>query len=135
VIERIVYNNELIALIIRNNYENSGITFLTPAEFSQQLAYIKHPTGHEIAPHIHRAVTRNVSLTQEVLLVKSGRVQVDLYTSNKQYLRSVVINAGDVILLASGGHGLSMLEETEMIEVKQGPYAGNGDKERFEPNK
>lgn len=134
-IEKITYNDELIALIIRNNYENSGITFLTPAEFSQQLAYIKHPTGHEIAPHIHRAVTRNVSLTQEVLLVKSGRVLVDLYTSDKEYLRSVTINAGDVILLASGGHGLSMLEDAEMIEVKQGPYAGNGDKERFEPKK
>lgn len=63
----------------------------------------------------------------------SGRVRVDFYSEEQQYLESAVLEAGDVILLAFGGHGFEMLEETEIIEVKQGPYAGDRDKTRFEP--
>jgi hypothetical protein len=48
------------------------------------------------------------------------------------YLESRILSAGDVILLAFGGHGFEMLEPTEIIEVKQGPYAGDQDKTRFE---
>ena len=35
-------------------------------------------------------------------------------------------------MLVSGGHGFKVLEEVEMIEVKQGPYYGEQDKVRFE---
>ena len=38
---------------------------------------------------------------------------------------------GEVILLASGGHGFEFLEETEMVEVKQGLNCGEQDKVRF----
>ncbi len=59
---------------------------------------------------------------------------MDFYTDEQVYLESTVLDAGDVILLAYGGHGFEMLEPTEIIEVKQGPYAGDGDKSRFAPN-
>jgi mannose-6-phosphate isomerase-like protein (cupin superfamily) len=134
-IELINHQGNILALILRANYHAEGIQFFTPKVFSQQLAYMKHPPDHQINPHIHNKVHRDVHLTQEVLFIRKGRVQVDLYDDTKQYIRSAVLTTGDVILLASGGHGFTMLEETEMIEVKQGPYAGNGDKERFEPNK
>lgn len=130
-IQKITHQDSLIAVIIRQNYKNDGITFFTPDDFSQQLAYMKRPSGYKIEPHVHKKVNRNVQLTQEVLFVKKGKVKVDFYTSNKEYLESTILEAGDVILLASGGHGFTMLEETEMFEVKQGPYAGDGDKERF----
>jgi mannose-6-phosphate isomerase-like protein (cupin superfamily) len=76
---------------------------------------------------------RAVEYTKEVLLVRSGRVRVDFYSDDQAYLESTVLQAGDLILLAYGGHGFEMLEPTEMIEVKQGPYAGEQDKTRFEP--
>ena len=44
---------------------------------------------------------------------------------------SRVLGPGDVILLISGGHGFEVLEELNMVEVKQGPYAGETDKTRF----
>jgi len=134
-IELINHQGNILALILRANYHAEGIQFFTPNDFSQQLAYMKHPPEYQINPHIHNKVHRHVHLTQEVLFIRKGRVQVDLYDDTKQYIRSAILTTGDVILLASGGHGLTMLEETEMIEVKQGPYAGNGDKERFEPKK
>ncbi len=132
-IDNIIHNNTLYAIIIRRDYESEGISFFTPEEFSQQLAYMKHPAGYTIAPHVHNKVQRSVFVTQEVLLIKSGRVKVDFYDNERVYIKSVVLGSGDVILLASGGHGFEMLEESEIIEVKQGTYAGDDDKTRFAP--
>ncbi|MEK7226592.1 MAG: hypothetical protein AAB221_13045, partial [Bacteroidota bacterium] len=129
----IIKNNEsILAYIIRRNFRKEGIHFFTPDDFSQQLAYMNRPKGYAIDPHIHNVVPRQVHLTQEVLLVKKGRVRIDFYDDQKNYLESRVLITGDVILLAAGGHGFEMLEETEMIEVKQGPYTGDQDKVRFE---
>ena len=75
---------------------------------------------------------RNVKYTQETLFIKKGRVKINFYDESKKYFDTRELKAGDVILLVSGGHDFTMLEDTEMIEVKQGPYAGNDDKERFE---
>ena len=93
---------------------------------------MNRPAGYRIPPHVHNPVPREVVFTKEVLIVKSGRARVDFYDENRNYLESRYLNAGDVILLASGGQGFEMLEATEMIEVKQGPYAGDEDKTRFE---
>ena len=120
-----------MALIIRNNYVCDGVDFITPSEFSQQVAYMHHPTGKSIDAHVHNLVHRHVVLTQEVLFIKKGKLRVDFYDDYEDYLESRILNAGDVILLVSGGHGFTVLEEVEMIEVKQGPYAGDGDKKRF----
>ena len=90
-----------------------------------------HPVGKTIEPHVHNAVHREVFYTQEVLFIKRGRLRVDFYDDDRCYLESRILAAGDVILLASGGHGFEVLEDIEMIEVKQGPYAGDGDKTRF----
>ena len=123
---------EILAIIVRNNYIKDGITFFTPDDFSQQLAYMKHPSGKKIAPHVHNMVTRTVHYTNEVLVIKKGRLRVDFYTAEKDFIKSEVIEAGDVILLVSGGHGFKVIEDVEMFEIKQGPYAGENDKTRFE---
>ena len=94
---------------------------------------MKRPKDYIIAPHRHNLVERKVTLTQEVLFIKSGKVRVDFFNDNQDYLQSKILNKGDVILLAAGGHGFHMIEESEIIEVKQGPYCGEEDKVRFEP--
>ena len=132
-IENITHKEKLLSVIIRANYKSDGINFFTPDDFSQQLAYMYREKDYVIPPHVHNAVQRNVHFTQEVLVIKSGKVRVDYYDDNKNYLESRVLNQGDVALLAYGGHGFEMLEDSEMIEVKQGPYVGEMDKVRFEP--
>lgn len=122
-----------MALIVRGSYSKPGITFFTPGDLSQQLAYMRHPSGKVIAPHVHNPVPREVQFTQEVLFIKQGKLRVDFYDDKQSYLESRMLGAGDVILLATGGHGFEVLEEVEMFEVKQGPYAGDGDKTRFNP--
>ncbi|MDP2856766.1 MAG: hypothetical protein Q8P50_02180 [Bacillota bacterium] len=132
-VEVVRYHDEMLALIIRAAYRAEGIQFFTPPQFSQQLAYMSRPSGHVIEPHVHNAVTRQVHLTAEVLFVKSGKVRVDFYSPARAYLESRVLEQGDVILLAAGGHGFEILESCELIEVKQGPYAGALDKTTFRP--
>jgi mannose-6-phosphate isomerase-like protein (cupin superfamily) len=131
-IEKITHNGKLLAIIIRSGFNKPGISFFTPDDFSQQLAYMRHPAGKEIPPHVHNPVSREVLFTQEVLIIKRGRLRIDFYDDERKYLESYILNTGDTILLATGGHGFEALEELEMIEVKQGPYAGEKDKTRFE---
>lgn len=131
--EDILHKGKLLALILRTSFRAEGIHFFTPDDFSQQLGYMNRPRGYVIPPHVHNAVTRSVQYTKEVLFIKSGKVRVDFYDDDQDYLESRILGAGDVILLAFGGHGFEMLEASEIIEVKQGPYAGDADKTRFSP--
>lgn len=131
-INRVEDKGKLLAIIITCNFSAPGIHFFTPNDFSQQLAHMQHPAGKIIEPHVHNPVPREVFYTQEVLFLKRGKLRVDFYDDKCSYLESRILEAGDTILLASGGHGFEVLEEIEMIEVKQGPYAGDADKTRFD---
>lgn len=130
--KQIKYNDKLLAIIILHDYNKPGISFFTPDDLSQQLAYMEHKKGHSIDAHVHNLLKREVHYTQEVLIIRKGKLRVDFYDENKKYVESYILQAGDVVLLASGGHGFQVLEDVEMFEVKQGPYAGEQDKVRFE---
>jgi hypothetical protein len=133
-IETVSHASATLAIIVRAGYRlaEPGIAFFTPSTFSQQLGYMHRPAGHVIDAHIHKPVRRDVHFTREVLLIRTGRVRVDFYSESGEYVESRVLDAGDVILLASGGHGFEILEAAEIIEIKQGPYAGDADKVRFD---
>jgi mannose-6-phosphate isomerase-like protein (cupin superfamily) len=130
-IEHVKHNEIELAIIIRASFNKDGIEFVTPGEYSQQLAYMNRPEGYRIQPHVHNPVCRELNDTMEVLFIRNGRVRIDFYDQDQNYLKDGEVATGDTILLASGGHGFTMLEPTEMIEVKQGPYAGENDKTRF----
>lgn len=131
-VKEIKHNNEILGIIIKSNFSKEGISFFTPGDFSQQLAFMKHPQGKVIAPHIHNPLKREVHYTNEVLIIKKGKLRVDFYDDCRNYLESIMLEIGDVVLLSSGGHGFKVLEDVEMIEVKQGPYYGEVDKTRFD---
>jgi hypothetical protein len=125
-------NTVPICHIIRAAYTPERTEFFTPGDYSQQLGIIKYSQGGTIKPHYHNKVTREVHYTQEVLVIRTGKVRVNLFDHELKYISNVVLHAGDVILLASGGHGFEMLEDCEMLEVKQGPYNGvEADKTHF----
>ncbi len=130
-VEEIIHDNRPLALIVSSQFNEPGIHFFTPTNFSQQLAYMNHPAGKIIEPHIHNLVRREVLYTQEVLFIKKGKLRVDFYNNQQEYLESRILKAGDIILLIECGHGFEVLEDVEMIEVKQGPFVGEKDKTRF----
>lgn len=119
------------ALVLSHAHRGEGIQFFTRDEDTLQLGYMRREKGYKIRPHIHQSVPRTIEFTNEVLFVKSGRVKVNFYDDAQTYRESLVLEQGDFILLAECGHGFEMIEDSEIIEVKQGPYAGDADKLRF----
>lgn len=132
-VDRVIHDGKELAIIIPSGYHAEGIQFFTSPEYSQQLAYMNRPAGHAIDAHVHNEVKRSVSFTLEALFVKSGKVRLDLYGEDRAFAASRILHGGDIVLLAAGGHGIQMLEDSEIVEVKQGPYAGDEDKTRFTP--
>jgi hypothetical protein len=133
-IERIESETDgLLALIVRSGASENGAHFVTGDDSVHQLGILQWPRGHIIDAHVHNALTRTIESTQEVLFIRTGKVRVDLYTELREYKCSLTLLAGDVIFLASGGHGFEILEDANIVEVKQGPYEGEHEKTRFSP--
>ena len=132
-VEHITIDDQTCAIIVRAHDFVPGINFVTPDSYSQQLAVMSHPAGKVIDPHVHNTVNRSVEITQEVLVIKSGTLQVDFYDETNTKRNETILKAGDIIVLAAGGHGFTALTDIEMIEIKQGPYVGDEDKTRFIP--
>lgn len=130
---KVTRRNSLLAIIVKAGFKRDGLKFFVPDEYPQQLAYMKRPKGYEITPHIHRPVLRKIKFAQEVLFVKSGKVRVDFYDKKRQYAESRVVTKGDTVFLAFGGHGFKFMKDSEMIEVKQGPFLKGAQPVRFEP--
>jgi len=120
-------------MIVRSSHQALGIDFLTPDTFGQQVAYMNRPKGEVIQAHIHEPISRTLIGTQEVLFIRKGRIRVDFYESDRTYVSSMILGAGDLMLLSTGGHGFEVLEDIDMIEIKQGPFAEGRDKTRFIP--
>jgi mannose-6-phosphate isomerase-like protein (cupin superfamily) len=131
-VETVSSGGNTLGIIIRGSINRPGVSFFTPNDYSQQLAYIQHPAGKVIVAHTHKEVVRKLTRTLEVLFIRKGRLRVDFYDAHGAYSESRVLEGGDVILLVSGGHGFECLDPVEMFEAKQGPYASFDDKIRIE---
>lgn len=131
-IEFIEHNGEIIAIIVRRDHQGEGVNFLTPPHFPKQLAHMSHLKGHIVKPHYHVPIKREIEGTQEVLVIKKGKIKTDIYNNEQSHIATRILEEGDTILLASGGHGLEVIEDVEMIEIKQGPYSEENDKRHFQ---
>ena len=130
-VERISLNDRPLCFVIRADLLPEKTTFLTPPEFKQQVGYIVYPAGGEIARHVHKALERHLVGTSEVIIVKKGRCLLDIYNDARELVATRELHPGDLMLMVGGGHGFRMLEDTVLLEIKQGPYPGVEEKERF----
>lgn len=123
----------LLAIVVRDAFRGGQYNFLTPDDFPMQLGVNFYAPGQRIQPHVHVETRREVTEQQELLFLKRGRAVLHLYTPERVLAHDVELGSGDCVLLASGGHGLDILEEAQLIEAKQGPYLGVGEKIKFDP--
>ena len=132
-IEKIQNQKKLYALIVRSRYrKKKGINFFTDKNATQQFGYMNHKKNHIILPHRHNKRQSKILLTTEVIIILKGMLRVDFYSDKEKYLFSKRLYSNDIIMLSSGGHGFKVLKDTQMIEVKQGPYSLSMDKVKFE---
>jgi len=130
-IEKIIWQDTPLAYIIRSEMNPTETTFLTPPEFKQQVGYVVYPAGGKIQRHVHRSLERHLVGTSEVLIVRRGRCEIDIYNNERELVATRQLHQGDIMLMVDGGHGFRMIEDTVFLEVKQGPYTGLEEKERF----
>jgi uncharacterized protein with PhoU and TrkA domain len=130
-VEKIMCGDVPLAYIIRGDLMPSRTTFVTPPQFKQQVGFVVYPAGGEIQRHVHRPLSRHLIGTSEVLIVRRGRCEIDIYNDDRELVATRELREGDVMLMVGGGHGFHMLEDTVFLEVKQGPYTGQDEKERF----
>mgnify|MGYP000347185655 FL=1 len=130
-LEEIRSKEELLAIIIRSEYDKPGISFFTSSDNILQVGYMNYQEEKSIQPHIHNRYKREIYGTQEVIFIKKGKVKVSFYNQNKEFVSDRKLYTGDCVALIDGGHGFELLEPTKMIEVKNGPYAHDQDKIRF----
>jgi hypothetical protein len=130
-VETLTAHGKVLCLIVTTEALPSETTFHTNPEHALQVGHIVHSAGHEIPRHIHVPVERQITGTPEVLMVRHGRCQIDVYDSSRHLVATRELAAGDILVLLAGGHGFRMLEDTVLLEVKQGPYAGPAEKEQF----
>ena len=130
-IKYIKFEGEVYAIIVPSGYQPTAVDFITPNSYSLQLACMNRPKGNRVQEHIHLNIKREINNTQEVLVFRKGSAKVDFYTQEKKYLGSENVQAGDIVLFAQGGHGLEFGEETDVIEIKQGPYFDIEEKQKF----
>lgn len=126
-------SGQTLAVVVRSSWRPSATEFVTPDSYNLQMGAIVYARGESITAHMHLPITREVHGTNEVVMVRQGCCEVDLYDDGRSFVATVRLEQGDVILLLGGAHGFRMLEDTVLFEVKQGPYAGGKDKERFTP--
>jgi hypothetical protein len=130
-VEHVMWHDQHIATIIRRNYAPETTTFVTPDSYYQQAGFVVYPKGGVVQRHVHLPIQRHLVGTPEALTVRKGRVEADLYALDKTLLGTWTLGEGDIILLVAGGHGFRCLEDTEFLEIKQGPYTGMVEKESF----
>ena len=122
----------VLAYVVRGSPSPEHTTFLTPADCPLQVGYVVYAAGQEIARHLHRPVERHLVGTAEVLVVQRGRCEVDVYAEDRRLVATRELGPGDVLIAVAGGHGFRLLEDTVLLEVKQGPFVGDAaSKERF----
>jgi mannose-6-phosphate isomerase-like protein (cupin superfamily) len=124
-------NNILATIIIRRDYQPDATTFITSPELAQQVGFVVYPAGGVIKRHIHKTVDRQNISSSEALILREGRLEMDIYDQDKSLLATRELQAGDFVLMVSGGHGFRVIEPVVLLEIKLGPYAGAADKELF----
>jgi mannose-6-phosphate isomerase-like protein (cupin superfamily) len=129
--ERIERGGKPLAYIIRAALMPDRTTFVTPNDFKQQVGFVVYPAGGEITRHVHRPLERHLVGTSEVLIVRKGRAEIDIYDDDKTLVATRELREGDIMVMVAGGHGFRLIEDTVFLEVKQGPYTGVDEKERF----
>ena len=130
-IETIQSSGRTLAIIVRHGFQPNETTFVTEESMTQQVGFIVYQAGGEVPRHTHRRIERHLDNTAEVIIVRKGACEIDFYTDNQEPVATARAEAGDCIVLVAGDHGFRMIEDTVLLEVKQGPYPGCDEKVRF----
>lgn len=110
-----------------------GLCFFSNDSEYLQVGTWVYDSGKILQAHTHNVVSRNVTVTQEVLYVSRGKIMADIFDPDGNIVDTLEVGEGDLIILLFGGHGYRIVSDgTRVIEIKNGPYLGAElDRRRF----
>ena len=94
----------------------------TDGKQSLELLTLKYPRGSYLKAHIHLPRKKTNRHLQECFIVRKGRVRMDLYGPDKKFFKHIYLKTGQLFIALAGGHGFRIMEDTEIIELKNGPF-------------
>lgn len=118
--EKIFHKKKLVALKI--SAIAPGSTPLTGPQEPLQLMGLRRKKGAVVQPHAHRKTKRVTNTLQECLVVKKGKLRITFYGDGKKPFAQFIIKAGEACITLSGGHSIEFLENSEVFEIKNGPF-------------
>ena len=118
--KKIVYKKKLIGILLRTI--PTGSVPITDGHEPLQLVTLRHPKGAYLKAHMHMPKKRVTKSLQESLIVKKGKIKLDLYGQDKKKFKTIQLKQGELFILMSGGYGIHILKNSELIEVKNGPF-------------
>lgn len=124
----------LIAKIIKAEEWEENLKFYTDDKDFLQVATWNYNKGKHLKAHGHNICKRVSDKTNELIFIKSGKIKSTLFSENGVVLETVILEQGDILISYNGGHAYDILDEnTQVLEVKNGPYPGlEKDKKVFE---
>ena len=128
-----IYDQEknLLAILIDTRKNNDTKNFYTSNDLDIQVASFNLNSQDVIERHFHYSQNRKITTTSEVIYLQTGKIEVEIYDTNKQFVQNLLVEEEMIIILLQGAHAINILENSKFIEVKQGPYDPENDKERF----
>ena len=123
---------KLLAMVIRGNFAGQKYNFLTSPESAMQLGVNSYQSGEKIKAHSHVEREKQIFQSQECLVLRKGHMLFYIFDADKNLVAKTDLFAGDIAFQSSGGHGFEVLADTQIIEIKQGPFGGEKDKIRFD---
>jgi len=131
-IEKIEAEGELLAIVVRNSFKSKNLDFVTNLDHSFQVGVHNKKKGERNRAHVSKPFENVKNFNpNKIYYVKKGKVGIDVYNKGDKKVNYVTLNEGDLMIFISGGHGVDYLDNTEMFEVKQGPYRGTEQDKRF----
>lgn len=109
-------------LAIKIRKISQGAHPITPADFPVQIFAINRKSGDVVKPHKHLPKTRQTENLQECLVVLKGKLKIIYHNSDGKKIKSVTLLPNDLLLSVSGSHSIVFLEDSEVFEIKNGPY-------------
>ena len=122
---------KLLAILIDTRKNNDSKNFYTSNDLDIQVASFNLNSQDAIERHFHYSQNRIITTTSEVIYLQSGKIEVEIYDENRQFIQNVIVEEEMIIVLLKGAHAINILVNSKFIEIKQGPYDPENDKERF----
>lgn len=121
-IERILKEDELIALRFDNRKSEPGTHPLTDPLWSLQALMMRRPAGHVFSKHTHATMDRSTMTLQEAIVVTEGEVRIEVCTRSGETVGTYNVTAGQCLYLVNGGYEITVTKDAAFYEFKNGPY-------------